>query len=93
MLFRSEAVLGGVLGVAEVGCCGVPDADLVEVVAAAVVPDGTVSEAELLRRLETAAGALSGLKRPRQWTFVTVLPRNALGKLMRARIAKEAFGR
>ncbi len=87
-----EAHLARVPGVAEIGCCGLPDTDLSEVVACAVVPDGRVGEAALLAGLERAAKELSGLKRPRRWAVVAALPRNAMGKLQRARIAREIFG-
>jgi malonyl-CoA/methylmalonyl-CoA synthetase len=84
-----EAVLAAAPGVAEVGCCGLADADLNEIVAAAVVLDGTRSEGDTLVALRAAAQGLSGLKRPRRYAFVPALPRNALGKLQRGRIAKE----
>ena len=87
-----EEHLRHVPGVAEIGVCGLPDRDLNEVVAAAVVPDGTVPEPALLAGLERAARDLSGLKRPRRWRVVESLPRNAMGKIMRARIAREIFG-
>ncbi len=87
-----ERVLAGVDGVAEVGCCGLPDDDLGEVMAAAVVSSGGVVESTLRERLEAAAQALSGLKRPRRYAFVAALPRSALGKLQRARLPGEAFG-
>jgi acyl-CoA synthetase (AMP-forming)/AMP-acid ligase II len=87
-----EHLLAQVPGVAEIGCCGLPDSDLNEVVAAAVVSDGTRAEGELRSALEAAARDLSGLKRPRRYAFVSALPRNALGKLQRARIARELFG-
>lgn len=87
-----EAVLRAVPGVAEVGCCGLPDPDLVEIVGAAVVPDGTVAEPELRAALDRAARGLSGLKRPRELRFVPALPRNAMGKLQRRRLATEVFG-
>ncbi|MDP2316067.1 MAG: AMP-binding protein [Pseudomonadota bacterium] len=86
-----EVHLAKVPGVAELGCCGLPDVDLNEIVACAVVPDGTVAEPELRAALELAAKDLSGLKRPRRWAFVSSLPRNAMGKLQRARIPGEAF--
>jgi malonyl-CoA/methylmalonyl-CoA synthetase len=82
-----EEHLRGVPGVAEIGCCGLPDLDLNEVVVAAVVPDGSVAEPDLRAALERAAKDLSGLKRPKRWAFVDALPRNALGKLQRSRIA------
>ena len=80
-----EAALASVPGVREVGVCGLPDTDLGEVVAAAVVGEVALSA------LEAAAAGLSGLKRPRRWAFVDALPRNALGKLQRARIRGEIF--
>ncbi len=86
-----EEHLRHVPGVAEIGCCGVPDRDLNEVVVAAVVADGTVSNDTLLVSLETAAKEMSGLKRPKRWVIVDALPRNAMGKLQRGRIAKELF--
>ena len=82
-----EAVIAGLPGVREVGVCGLPDPDLGEVVAAAVV--GDISPAAL----EAAVAGLSGLKRPRRWAMVDTLPRNALGKLQRGRIRTEIFGR
>lgn len=89
-----EKLLETVPGVAEAGVCGIPDPDLGEVVAAAVVPDGTVPTDRLRAALDAAARAhLSGLKRPRAWAFVDRLPRNALGKLQRGRLRAEAgFG-
>ena len=87
-----EGVLARAPGVAEVACCGLPDTDLNEVVAAAVVPDGSVGEAELRANLATAAQGLSGLKRPREVRVVATLPRNAMGQVLRARLRAEVFG-
>jgi malonyl-CoA/methylmalonyl-CoA synthetase len=87
-----EEHLRKVPGVAEIGCCGLPDTDLNEIVAAAVVADGSVDEATLLLALERAAKELSGLKRPRRWAVVPSLPRNAMGKLQRGRIPGDVFG-
>lgn len=84
-----EHVLAQAAGVREVGVCGLPDADLNEVVAAAVVLDGSCSVEQALAALREAARELSGLKRPRRYAVVEALPRNALGKLQRARIAAE----
>lgn len=84
-----EAVLARVAGVVQVGVCGLPDDDLGEIVAAAVVSDGTIAAGALRAALDAAAHELSGLKRPRAWAFVAGLPRNALGKLMRGRIRAE----
>jgi malonyl-CoA/methylmalonyl-CoA synthetase len=87
-----EAVLARAAGVAEVACCGLPDVDLNEVVAAAVVADGSLPEAEVRAALALAAQGLSGLKRPRHLRFVDALPRNAMGKVQRARVRAEVFG-
>jgi malonyl-CoA/methylmalonyl-CoA synthetase len=81
-----ERHLAGVPGLADIGCCGLPDPDLGEVVAAAAVLDGTSSARGVLEALSAAALGLSGLKRPRRWAIVESLPRNALGKLDRARL-------
>jgi malonyl-CoA/methylmalonyl-CoA synthetase len=86
-----EAHLAKVPGVAELGCCGLPDLDLNEIVACAVVADGTVPEDTLRAALERAAKELSGLKRPRRYAFVAALPRNAMGKLQRGRIPGAVF--
>jgi malonyl-CoA/methylmalonyl-CoA synthetase len=86
-----EVHLAKVPGVAELGCCGLPDLDLNEIVACAVVPDGTVPEDTLRAALERAAKELSGLKRPRRYAFVPALPRNAMGKLQRGRIPGAVF--
>ena len=68
--------------VAEVAVAGVADAEWGEVVAAWVVPAGGRRRpaAELTG---FAAERLAGFKCPRRFVFVDVLPRNALGKLLR----------
>jgi malonyl-CoA/methylmalonyl-CoA synthetase len=87
-----EAVLRAAPGVADVAVCGLPDDDLGEVVAAAVVSDGTRDTDALRVALDAVAQELSGLKRPRRWSFVESLPRNALGKVQRARVRADVFG-
>lgn len=71
--------------VAEAAVLGVPDDDLGERIAAWVVraPDGAVEEAALI---DHVAGLLAPHKRPRAITFVEELPRNALGKVQKARL-------
>ena len=68
--------------VMEAGVVGVPDADLGEVVAAAVVlrPGGTLSEAELTRFL---GDRIADYKRPRRVRFLSALPRNPNGKVLK----------
>lgn len=84
-----ESVITRVPGVQEAGVCGLPDADLGEVVVAAVVAAPGVDLGVLRTYITQAVAGLSGLKRPRRVAFVSALPRNALGKLQRGRIARE----
>ncbi len=78
-----EAIFVGVPGTAEIGACGVADADLGEVVALAVVLAAGEDEGAVRGAIAGRAQALSGLKRPRRVLFLPALPRNALGKLQR----------
>ena len=82
-----EAVLETEAGVRECAVAGVPDADLGEKVAAFVVPqddqDTAALEARLRKRLEQD---LAPYKRPRLYRFLTEIPRNAMGKVERAKL-------
>jgi len=71
--------------VAEVAVVGEPSDEWGEVVVAVVVPaaGGTVDAEELL---EFAGGQLAAYKRPRRIRVVDALPRNALGKVVRAEL-------
>jgi malonyl-CoA/methylmalonyl-CoA synthetase len=70
--------------VAEVAVVGEPSDEWGELVVAVVVPtSGTVDEDELL---QFAAGQLAAYKRPRRIRVVDSLPRNALGKVVRAEL-------
>jgi malonyl-CoA/methylmalonyl-CoA synthetase len=71
--------------VAEVAVVGEPSAEWGEVVVAVVVATSgrPVDEDELLA---FAAGQLAGYKRPRRIRVVDALPRNALGKIVRAQL-------
>ncbi|GAA2251423.1 acyl-CoA synthetase [Streptomyces ruber] len=66
--------------VAEVAVIGLPDEKWIEAVTAVVVPRGDVTEAELLAH---ARERLSGFKTPKRVLFVTDLPRNASGKILK----------
>ncbi|MFG2041090.1 acyl-CoA synthetase [Dactylosporangium sp. NPDC048998] len=71
--------------VREAAVVGVPHADLGEAVTAYVVTAGaTVGERDLI---EFVATHLSVHKRPRVVHFVDVLPRNAMGKVQKKRLA------
>ncbi len=76
-----EDVLLAHPGVADVAVVGEPSAEWGEVVVAVVVAGSRpVTEAELL---DHAAAELAPYKQPRSVRFVTELPRNALGKVLR----------
>lgn len=66
--------------VAEAAVIGLPDEKWIEAVTAVVVPRGDVTEAELLAH---AREKLSGFKAPKRVLFVTELPRNASGKILK----------
>lgn len=67
-------------GIAEVAVFGLPDADLGERVAAAVVPRGDWDPDALLA---AARERLAPYKLPRRWFPLDALPRNAMGKVER----------
>jgi malonyl-CoA/methylmalonyl-CoA synthetase len=74
-------------GVAEAAVIGVPDDDLGERIVAHVVPAGEApSERELIEHVATL---LAPHKRPRQIRFTDALPRNDMGKVVKARLPKE----
>jgi malonyl-CoA/methylmalonyl-CoA synthetase len=74
-------------GVAEAAVVGVPDDDLGERIVAHVVPMGErPSERELIDHVGTL---LAPHKRPRQIRFTDALPRNDMGKVVKARLPKE----
>jgi malonyl-CoA/methylmalonyl-CoA synthetase len=76
-----EEVLRAHAGVADVAVVGVPDPEWGERVVACVVTADTVTADDLLA---WAADRLAPYKRPREVRFVDELPRNALGKIVRA---------
>jgi len=81
-----EDVLGSHPAVVEVAVTGTPSAEWGEVVTAWVVADGPAPTAEALAAF--AADRLAAYKRPRIVHQVEELPRNALGKLVRARLGE-----
>ncbi|MGH2770953.1 MAG: AMP-binding protein [Actinomycetota bacterium] len=68
-------------GVVEVAVVGAPSDEWGEVVTAYVVPATPVPDTETL--IEYVSERLAPYKRPRRLHFVSALPRNALGKVMR----------
>ncbi len=83
-----EDVLAAYPGIAEVAVTGTPSDEWGEIVTAWVVVDGAVPTAEQLRTF--CAGNLAPFKQPRLVRSVEALPRNALGKVVRARLSDEA---
>ena len=80
-----EEVLDSLDGVLESAVIGRPDADFGEVVVAVVVGEpGVTVDPEVLRL--KARERLAGFKVPKQVLVVDELPRNALGKVEKARI-------
>lgn len=69
--------------VAEAAVVGRPDADLGERIVAFVVTRGEVTSAALI---DFVAGQLSPHKRPREVHLVEALPRNAMGKVQKAKL-------
>ncbi len=81
-----EAVLLEHPSVAEAGVAGLPDADLgARVVAWIVIRDGAAADAAALSA--HCGERLAGYKRPREFRFVSSLPRTAAGKLQRRHLA------
>jgi O-succinylbenzoic acid--CoA ligase len=81
-----ETVLAGHPSVAEAGVAGVPDADLgSRVVAWIVARDAATVDSQALT--DHCRTQLAGFKRPREFRFVSALPRTAEGKLQRRRLA------
>ncbi len=76
-----EAVLSRLPGVIEVAVVGQPSAEWGETVVAYVVGD-----ADLARLHELAAAELAPFKCPREVRRIDVLPRNALGKVVRSEL-------
>jgi acyl-CoA synthetase (AMP-forming)/AMP-acid ligase II len=78
-----EDALLGHPSIREVAVVGVPDPEWGETLVAVVVPQGAFDPSEVEAFLR---GRLSGPKVPRRWELVTELPRNALGKVLKAEL-------
>ncbi|QLJ01997.1 acyl-CoA synthetase [Streptomyces sp. NEAU-sy36] len=75
--------------VAEAAVIGLPDERWIEAVTAVVVPRGEVTEEQLVAHVREK---LPSFKAPKRIVFVTELPRNASGKILK-RDLRDRFGR
>ncbi|TWV30606.1 AMP-binding protein [Streptomyces misionensis] len=75
--------------VAEAAVIGLPDERWIEAVTAVVVPRGEVTEEQLIAHVREK---LPSFKAPKRILFVTALPRNASGKILK-RDLRDRFGR
>ncbi|MBQ1088972.1 acyl-CoA synthetase [Streptomyces sp. B93] len=75
--------------VAEAAVVGLPDDKWIEAVTAVVVPRGEVTEAELIAH---ARERLAAFKAPKRVVFVTELPRNASGKILKRELRDRLAG-
>ena len=80
-----ETVLDSLDGVVESAVVGLPDADLGEVVVAVVVASAE-AELDVSALLSSARQRLAGFKLPKRIVVVDALPRNAMGKVEKARL-------
>jgi long-chain acyl-CoA synthetase len=81
-----ERLLEAHPAVVEAAVVGVPDADLGEEVAAAVVLRPRAGEGALADLERLCGEQLAGYKRPRLWRIVDSLPRTASGKVRKAQV-------
>ena len=85
-----ETEIDALDGVVESAVFGIPDADLGEVVAAAVVCESG-ADWDQPKLVEALTPLLARFKLPRKVVFVDELPRNAMGKVQKNRL-RESHG-
>ena len=70
-------------GIAECAVAGVPHPDLGDAVTAFLILDGEFSEAAVDQYLQSR---IANYKKPKKYVIVDSLPRNAMGKIQRAKL-------
>jgi malonyl-CoA/methylmalonyl-CoA synthetase len=78
-----ESELDELQGVSESAVFGVPHPDFGEAVVAAVIVEGELDDAAVLKHLRTR---LAGFKLPKRIVRVSELPRNTMGKVQKSRL-------
>ena len=73
-------------GIAECAVAGVPHPDLGDAVTAFLILDGEFSEAAVDQYLQSR---IANYKKPKKYVIVDSLPRNAMGKIQRAKLREE----
>jgi malonyl-CoA/methylmalonyl-CoA synthetase len=84
-----EEAIDALPGVVESAVIGFPHADFGEAVAAVVVANEALHEAEMIASLKQRLGSF---KVPKRIVFVDDLPRNAMGKVQKAELRKRYAG-
>jgi len=84
-----EQILGRHGQIAEAAVVGVPDARMGEVVKAFVVPSDPADPPDPVALRAFARASLAGFKVPESWEFVSALPRNPAGKVLRRALRME----
>ncbi len=85
-----ELVLDAVPGVTESAVIGVPHPDLGEAVVAVVVRENAALDETAI--LSALSDGLARFKQPRQILFADTLPRNAMGKVQKAKLRDQHSG-
>jgi acyl-CoA synthetase (AMP-forming)/AMP-acid ligase II len=84
-----EQILGRHGGIVEAAVVGMPDARMGEVVKAFVVPSDPANPPDPQALRAFARTSLAGFKVPESWEFVSALPRNPAGKVLRRQLRME----
>jgi malonyl-CoA/methylmalonyl-CoA synthetase len=84
-----ESALNGIVGVRESAVIGVPHPDFGEAVMAILVSDDQHAAPSSTEVLGSIKGSLANYKLPKSIAFVDELPRNAMGKVLKATLRSQ----